>query len=229
MPMLLQIMGNGEAVSRVDFNASKSIYFFITLGLALLPVLAQLVFPKALWFISNTIANPRKKQESFDQGYSSATIWVYIIMLLFSWLTIGIWLFSAQSSNQNINAVSSIVMVMLLTVLLFTFNSFLSRLMLRAKGISTLQTADQLSFFVLLGMLAYIVLIFQWFASNQVYQFTLTSVAIITSLWMLVRFIRLLFILPMQFGKSIVFIFFYLCAVEISPYILFGRIIINLN
>ena len=226
---LLQIMGEGEALARADYNSSKSIYFLISLAVVMLPVLAQVMFPGGIRSLAVFSLNPMQLRQSYSDRIPGSIGWTLIVLLLFSWVSLGTLAYSLVRFGGNFNVLAPILLVMVFTVGGVFFTGAMSSAMLRSKSIFGLHVADQLLFIVSLGIVSYILLNVFWFARPEVFNSTLVVAAILVVLWLGLRVFRLLFLLPAEMGRSALFIFFYLCAVEIAPYILFGRIIINLN
>lgn len=226
--LLLQVVGEGNVVEKVDFNTERSLHFLSALGLAMLLVFANLLQPALLQQVARGLASLNDFRQMVVE---EATMkYAVVLLLLFSFINIGLVIFQNVSGDSlGGSALGSIMLVVAFSLFLMGINSVFFQLFYGKHPFFNIHLTDLVLFMLYLGFVAFAILLAQWFSAYSTAALFRGAVVVMVLVYTLFRLARLSIGLSRDFRKNVFFNFFYLCAVEIIPYLIIGKVITNLT
>lgn len=226
--LLSNLIGSGEPLERIVHDKDVSYNFIKYLLLGFLPVAANLIVPG----IYGRLLRGVIEFDDFvnDLKENNSQLLGLIILIIFTWLGVGFYLgeigYNTNYGNSflvNVSLVIFLSLICLLGVYLFHFIFF------EQNSVLNFHTVDFVLFQILIGSIIYVCLAVEWFSSQNM-QINIRPILLIIIIFLIVfRVVRLTFFLRSAYTQSAYLIFYYLCAIEIAPYLIIGKILSNLK
>lgn len=226
--IVLQVIGANDPIVRGEFNSDKSIHFLVSLGLMFLVVIANLTYPKLFKAIVSGVLDPISLRDELIKNRRLK--WSYLFLLLFGWLTGGMLMKQIGfGDNINANIIMGGALIMAFTLITFSVGYVLQKI--TYPGLQTVgaHLVDFLNFILITLSLSFISLNLFWFSGQEFASTTTVVFGVIAMAFLIFRISRGTVQLGRDGGQNLYINFFYLCAVEISPYFIFGKIMTNLT
>lgn len=226
--LVLQVIGVNDPVLKGEFNSDKSIHFLMSLGLMLLVVVANFTYPKLFRAIASGVLDPSSLREEILKSRSLK--WSYLLLLIFGWLAGGMLMKQVGfGSDINANAITGGALIMAFTLITFSVGYMLQKIAFQRLDAIGTHLIDFVNFILITLFLGYIALNLFWFSGDEFATSVTTIFGVIVGAFLLFRISRGTLQLGREGGQNLYINFFYLCAVEIAPYFIFGKIMTNLT
>lgn len=225
---LQELTGLGEPIFRLDQDLERSIDFLKMILFLSFIVMARLIKPGIFrWMLNNSMGASSK--ETFSREHPESYLAGMLFLLLFSISSLALYLTSEELFQDYASPVlvSMAVVIFFCTIVLLV-SSFLQSALFGIKRLLNPHFLDLLTFLFFLGIGAFLLLLSDWFLIDSAFAVIQALVAGLLLLVFVVRLARLLLFNASVFNQSRLLIFFYLCAAEISPLLIIGKLLTNL-
>ncbi len=225
--LLNDLIGQGELINRVH-DLDKSINFLKMLFFLSFVVVARLASPGVFSWLATQAFSFGKKSD-FNKDNPENYVIAVSLLLLFSIISVGVYLtqLGVYSNYGNPVLVNISIAVFFFAIVLVSVN-LLQASLFRSFEVFNVHFLDVISFLVVVGFSAFIMLVSKWFLPEAQYIIVQSIVLFVLISVFLVRSLRLLIQGPLIFNQNMVLIFFYLCAAEISPFLIISKLLVNL-
>ncbi|MBI1184243.1 DUF4271 domain-containing protein [bacterium] len=227
MIYLSDLIGKGEVIDRVH-DLDKSINFLKMILFLSFIVFARLINPSIFQWLYRQVlsidANRDYNAENPEKYVLSISM-----LLIFSVMSVGVFLAQQGAYNDFSNPVlvNMLVTLFFFTVFLVLVN-VLQTALFRIGNVLNRHFIDLLSYLFIVGAGAFVALLAKWFLNEGIAGILQSAVIVFLVLFFLFRMLRLMVKGSLIFGQNVILIFFYLCAAEISPFLIVGKLLINL-
>ncbi|MFY0674727.1 MAG: DUF4271 domain-containing protein [Bacteroidia bacterium] len=224
---LNELIGQGELVDRVH-DLDKSVNFLKMLFFLSFVVAARLISPGVFVWLVRQEFSFGKKSEFVKENPENYIISI-TLLLVFSVSSVGVYI-TQLGAYSNIS--NPVLMNMAITIFFFAaflvLVNVLQAILFKVYEVFNLHFVDVISFLVFAGLASFTSLMAKWFLPEQHFALVQTIVVILLFVVFILRLFRLLIQGPSLFKQNVVLIFFYLCAAEISPFLIIGKLLVNL-
>jgi len=224
---LSDLIGSGEVIDRVH-DLDKSINFLKMILFLSFLVVARIINPNIFLWLAKQGFNLGATRD-FNSENPEKYILSVSMLLIFSVLSVGIYL-SQIGVYANYN--SPVLINLAITVFFFTIFlvvvNFLQSVLFSIRNVFNIHFIDLLNYLFIIGTAAFIALLSNWFLQDSIAMFIQSGVLVFLFVVFVIRMFRLLLKGDLIFGQNVVLIFFYLCAAEISPFLIVGKLLTNL-
>lgn len=221
------LVGQGELVDRAH-DLEKSVNFLKMLFFLTFVVAARIISPGVFgWLVKQEFSFGKKSE--FVTESSEKYIISIALLLIFSVSSVGVYI-TQLGVYSNIG--SPVLMNMAITIFFFAaflvIVNLLQAILFKVYEVFNLHFIDVISFLVFTGFAAFTALMSKWFMAESQFLMVQSIILVILFAVFTIRLARLLLQGPTLFNQNTVLIFFYLCAAEISPFLIIGKLLVNL-
>lgn len=228
MQLLTDIIGSGEPISKLNHGLEESMSFLKMVLFLGLIVLAKLLNPSVFkWIFGKSVG--LVDNEGFGNEEPESYLLPISLLLIFSISSLGLYLTQAGANAEVSNPVlMNILLVLFFMALMMVQTSLFQFWLFKGKSVFNPHFIDLINFLLFTGGCAFVVVLSGWFLSAELAR-QITSVASFTVLSVFVlRIGRLTLQSRLIFHQNAVLIFFYLCAAEIAPFLIVGKLLTNI-
>jgi hypothetical protein len=224
---LNDLIGQGELIDRVH-DLDKSVNFLKMLFFLSFVVAARLISPGVFsWLVKQEFSFGKKSE--FVKESPEKYIISISLLLIFSISSVAVYI-TQLGVYSNIG--NPVLMNMAITIFFFAaflvIVNLLQAILFKVNEVFNLHFIDVISFLVFSGFAAFTALMAKWFLAESQFAIVQSIVVIVLLIVFILRLVRLLLQGPSLFNQNMVLIFFYLCAAEISPFLIIGKLLVNL-
>ena len=225
--LLTELIGTGEVQHRMH-DLSKSVNFLKMLLFLSFIVFARLFNPQIFSWL-RTKGFSLLSSDGFTKDNPERYIPSILMLLLFSVLSISLFLtdFGIHLDYGNAVLVNMAICVFFISSILVLVN-FLQSVLFSVRNVFNAHFIDLLAFFFILGAGAFLAVLATWFLHESYVILAHSIIYTIVAVVLLMRIVRLMVQGPQIFSQNLILIFFYLCAAEISPFLIIGKLLTNL-
>ena len=213
---------------RLDHDLEKSIDFLKMILFLSFIVSARLIKPSIFsWMMGNSFG--ANSSNDFNLEHPERYLPGMLLLLLFGVTSIAVYLRSVGMFGESMNPVLvNMAVVIFFFAIMLLLASFLQAALFGSKRLLSSHFLDLLTFFFLLGIGAFILLLARWFLIETAFGIVQAVVGGLLLLIFGARIMRLLLTNTSFFNQNRLLIFFYLCASEICPLLIIGKLLTNL-
>lgn len=228
MLFLNEIIGDGDPISKFNHGLEESMSFLKMVFFLGMVVGAKVLSPGVFKWIMNRsfgLADDKK----FGQEEPESYLLSISLLLIFSISSLGLFLTDMGANAQG----GSPVLINSLLVLFFVAfmmiqSSLFQQWLFGGKNILNPHFLDLVNFLLFTGACAFIVVLSTWFLSDELASMVRAASMLVVLAVFALRILRLTLQSRSIFHQSAVLIFFYLCAAEIAPFLIVGKLLTNI-
>ena len=228
MLILTDIIGTGEPISKLNHGLEESMSFLKMILFLGLVVLAKLLNPSVFkWIFGKSVG--LVDNQSFRNEEPESYLLPISLLLIFSISSLGLYLTHVGANAQASNPVlMNTLLVLFFTAFMLVQSSLFQYWLFKGKTLLNSHFIDLINFLLFTGVCGFIVVLSGWFLAEDLS----TRVRSFASFAVLVVFVlrigRLTFQSRTIFHQNAILIFFYLCAAEIAPFLIVGKLLTNI-
>lgn len=228
MLTLQELTGLGEPVFRSDHDLERSIDFLKMILFLSFIVSARLIKPSIFtWMLGNSFG--ASSSNNFNFEHPERYLPGLLFLLLFSVSSLAVYLSSIGMFGDSTSPVLvNMAVVIFFYAIILLMASFLQSVLFGIKRFLSSHFLDLITFFFLLGVGAFVLLLARWFLLESAFGIIQAVIGGFLLLTFGTRIVRLLLINASFFNQNRLLIFFYLCAAEIAPLLIIGKLLTNL-
>ena len=215
-------------MSKFNHGLEESMSFLKMVFFLGMVVTAKLLNPGIFKWIFNRSFG-LTEEDGFGQEEPESYLLSVSLLLIFSISSLGLFLTDMGANSQGGTPVLINSLLVLFFMAFMMIQTSLFQLWLfEGKNILSPHFLDLINFLLFTGACAFLVVLSSWFLSDELArQVRAVSMLVVLAVFVL-RILRLTLLSRSIFRQSAVLIFFYLCAAEIAPFLIVGKLLTNI-